>query len=544
MAPRPKGGLPSNTFLRLQRNLHLLFLLYWMKPLITPGTAWLARAMDFWICLWQTRPVKKNIAAGKGSTRGRRASDDRTGLYCSTLIQYSKARHPLDNTAQLQLEQNAVQAPDQRSAAAPWSLAHRIAFRFACCYLVLYMAPDEGKVSLIDMIPGSWPADTYGAVWHKLVPWVAIHILHLSGKATTYFPTGSGDTTLCYIENLLFVVFAAVGAVIWSLADHQRKDYRQVHSWLRVAVRYTLAFTMLDYGFMKVFPLQFGGLGVTALIEPYGYFSPMGVLWKFMGASMAYTIFAGICEVVGGTLLLFRRTTMLGALVSFGVLLNVALLNFCYDVPVKLYSTNLLLIAIFIAAPDLPRLLNFLVLNRVGEPADLAAPRFRRRWMRISAAVFQALFVGYFLCSTLNNDWVAYKERNGNEKRPPLYGLYDVESFTRNGQELPPLITDPARWKKVFIQHARFLGIQMMDDSPKYYNSEYDAAKHTIALSQAADKSHTNVLSYAWLDADHVVLQGDLGTNTLSVHMRKIDMSKFLLVNRGFHWINELPFNR
>jgi hypothetical protein len=34
----------SNTFLNLQRNLHLLFLLYWMTPLITPGTVWLGRA--------------------------------------------------------------------------------------------------------------------------------------------------------------------------------------------------------------------------------------------------------------------------------------------------------------------------------------------------------------------------------------------------------------------------------------------------------------------------------------------------------------------
>src|SRR5260370_30783494 len=34
----------SNTFLRLPRNLRLLLLLYWMTPLITPGTAWLARS--------------------------------------------------------------------------------------------------------------------------------------------------------------------------------------------------------------------------------------------------------------------------------------------------------------------------------------------------------------------------------------------------------------------------------------------------------------------------------------------------------------------
>jgi hypothetical protein len=33
-----------NTFLSLQRHLHLLFLLYWMTPLMTSGTAWLARA--------------------------------------------------------------------------------------------------------------------------------------------------------------------------------------------------------------------------------------------------------------------------------------------------------------------------------------------------------------------------------------------------------------------------------------------------------------------------------------------------------------------
>jgi hypothetical protein len=31
----------SSTF---QRNLRLFFLLYWMKPLITPRPAWLARA--------------------------------------------------------------------------------------------------------------------------------------------------------------------------------------------------------------------------------------------------------------------------------------------------------------------------------------------------------------------------------------------------------------------------------------------------------------------------------------------------------------------
>ena len=73
-----------------------------------------------------------------------------------------------------------------------------------------------------------------------------------------------------------------------------------------------LSVTLFGYGFAKVFPQQFGPPGPFKLIEPYGEFSPMGVLWSFMGASIPYVIFSGACEVAGGALVLFRRTTLLG----------------------------------------------------------------------------------------------------------------------------------------------------------------------------------------------------------------------------------------
>lgn len=408
------------------------------------------------------------------------------------------------------------------------------------------MAPDPpGRVDLVDAIPGgSFVANAYGGLWHKLVPWAAIHVFHLSGKVTTYFPTGSGDTTLDWIENLLFLVIAAAATVIWSVLDGKRPDYRRLNVWLRLAVRYTLAFTMFTYGFDKVFPLQFRYPPFLKLTEPYGDFSPMGVLWNFMGVSAAYTIFGGLCEVAGGALLLFRRTTTLGALVSFGVLLNIVMLNFCYDVPVKLYSVNLVLMAALLAVPDTRRLLNFLVLNRTAAPADLSAPRFGRRWMRIAAVVFPLLFVGYDLYSEISGGWTAYKEGYLQPKRPPLYGLYDVETFARNGEELPPLITSAARWKKVAIQYPGSFSLRLMDDSPKYYRADYDTAKKTVTISTGGDQATKSVLAYSLPDKDHVALDGKLDSDTLSIRLRKVDPSKYLLVSRGFHWINELPFNR
>ena len=101
--------------------------------------------------------------------------------------------------------------------------------------------------------------------------------------------------------------------------------------------------------------------------------------------------------VLGGMLLFLRRTTTLGAMVCLAVLSNIVALNYCYDVPVKLYSTNLLLMAVILLAPDARRVLGLLVLNRPAEPADLSAPGFQNRKLRIAAVVLQVLFVGYIV---------------------------------------------------------------------------------------------------------------------------------------------------
>jgi hypothetical protein len=106
----------------------------------------------------------------------------------------------------------------------------------------------------------------------------------------------------------------------------------------------------------------------------------MGVVWAWMGASYAYNVFAGIAEMGSGFLLFFRRTVTLGALASIAVLLNVVMINFAYDVPVKLYSSHLLLMAVFLLAPDLKRFLNACYFNRAIPPANLGAwPAARAR---------------------------------------------------------------------------------------------------------------------------------------------------------------------
>ncbi|HTW45366.1 MAG TPA: hypothetical protein VMD58_07460 [Acidobacteriaceae bacterium] len=424
-----------------------------------------------------------------------------------------------------------------------WSLGKRVAFRFAFCYWVLYCLPEDGRVSLFSSFPYSdFAFRWYTWIWHKITPWVAQHLFHFSGSYVTYFATGSGDTALDYVENFLFVVVAVFATVVWSIADRKRKEYGTLYAWLRVPLRLTLAATLLTYGFFKIIPTQFQPPSVVQLLtETYGEASPMGILWTFMGASMAYTIFAGLAEAGAGFLLLFRRTALLGSLASAAVLLNVVMLNFCYDVPVKLYSANLLLMAIFLALPDASRLTNVFILNRPAPRADLSKPWLPRKWMRVAAQVLMAAFFTSLIYMNISYEW-HYLHPKGEGKPLPVYGAFRLNSLELNGVAAPS--TDPPNpgWRLV-VAERRFWVMEDAKGKRLYYQPRFDTKSDSLSLY--SQETHSTVkLHYVQPDPGHLVLTGQVAGEQVSAQFTKIDDKSLVLTHRGFHWINEYPFNR
>src|ERR1044071_9512920 len=228
-------------------------------------------------------------------------------------------------------------------------------------YLFLHIFPFPfGTLPFTD-----WFAGFYERLMLKIVPWVGKVVFGLN---ITIFPGGSGDTTYNYVEVFFFGVVAASIALLWTIARRGRPVSPRVFESMQVLVRYSLGVVMLGYGWDKVIPLQFPPPGPDRLLMAYGDSSPMGLLWTFMGASKAYEIFSGVMEVAGGMLLFSRRTALAGGLVSAAVLMNIAVMNFCYDVPVKLFSSRLLLMALFVVAPHAVRLFNMFFLNFPVKP--------------------------------------------------------------------------------------------------------------------------------------------------------------------------------
>ena len=429
--------------------------------------------------------------------------------------------------------------PAESIRPAEWSAATRIAFRFAFAYFVLYLLPFP-----LGVIPGSWnPARFWGQLDQWLSLWTETHLFGLS-RPVPIVPTGSGDTMAQWASQVNWLLIALGATVIWTLLDRRRREYSRLYEWLRVYVRFGLAAIMLGYGFAKVIPTQMQRPTLERLVEPWGEFSPMGVLWSFMGFSNVYQIFTGIGEALGSCLILFRRTTTLGALLLCAVLANVALLNYTFDVPVKLYSTNLLLMAIFLVAPDAKRLIDLLVLNRPAQPR-VVTPLIRRFGPKVAAAVIVTAFFGYTIYQDITFGLGYYRQTIGpNAPKPPVYGIWDVESLTKNGVEQPPLLSDSTRLKRVVFGGSSRATFRLMSDSVERFTMKVDSVKHELALTGRFDQKVARTWAYTKPDPNHLVLTGMLGSDSIVTRLRRLDENRFLLINRGFHWVQELPFNR
>ncbi|HWE28124.1 MAG TPA: hypothetical protein VHB97_08990 [Polyangia bacterium] len=412
-----------------------------------------------------------------------------------------------------------------------WSLGKRIAFRFAFVYFGLYSFP----FPLTELPKADKLCEPFYWLLHHIVPWFGKHALRID-RPITFGPNGSGDTTYDWVLVAFSLVFAAVVTLVWSIVDRRRPRYALGWTLFVIYTRYVLAMTMVGYGFLKVLGLQFSPPQFPRLAEAYGDSSPMGLLWTFMGYSVPYTMLAGFAELLGGTLLLFRRTTLLGALVLLGVMGNVVLLNLCYDVPVKLYATHLWLMALLLTLPESRRLVDFFVRQRAIEPLVVATPfaRGRLRWVRW---IVKPLFIINLFCTRVYFQREAAKASRNDGPQGAMNGPWDIVSATSGGQPVAPA------WRRVTIMNKLFM-VRRVDDSRVRYHLVDDGTKKQLTLTPAEDaKAPPSVVTYV-RSGDHGVLDGTLDGKPLHVELKFIDTSKSLLMTRGFHWINEQPFNR
>src|SRR5579864_4041605 len=380
-----------------------------------------------------------------------------------------------------------------------WRFATKVAFRYAFCYFGLYVICTQMIRGLV-LVP-TWSAPDLGTVppMSTLVMWVIRHVFH--DHRALAMAGGSGDKMFDWVQALCLLLIAAVLTCLWSVVDRRRANYARLHRWFRVFLRFALGSTLISYGADKVIPLQMPFPSLTRLLEPYGNFSPMSVLWYSIGASPGYEIFAGSCEAIGGILLFFPRTALLGAMICLVDVVEVFTLNMTYDVPVKLFALHLILLALLLVAPDARRIAGvFLSTRTIGPPASRALFASNLgNWIATGLVAALGLTLAGMNVYRSSQGWRQY---GGGVAKPSLYGIWIVDP------------TSSSAWKHVVFESNGIMSFERPDDSFATYRATINEKAGAIALGTSAG---SGTLKYQRSGND-LTLDGKAGSQ--DIHLR------------------------
>ncbi|MEW5809649.1 MAG: DoxX family protein [Actinomycetota bacterium] len=416
----------------------------------------------------------------------------------------------------------------------PWHPLTRIAFRFCVVYFGLFCLLFAQIVFVYAGILTRWsPPDA--VIWQltriePVLAWVGRRVFGID--AVLHRDSHSGDQAVIWMLVFTAAVVAVAATLIWSILDRHRRNYTRLHAWFCLFVRLCLAGQLLFYGIAKVIPTQMPAPPLAALLQPFGELTPASVLWLQVGTSLPYEIALGSVELVAGLLLFWNRTATLGALLAAMSMAQVFLLNLSYDVPVKILSSHLLVLSLFLLAPQARRLADLLVLQRPAPPATQPALFTDVKRNRIAAAVVALLGV-WVLVGCLAEGASAWRDYGGGREKPELHGIWEVTRFTADGAERPPLTTDALRWQRVIFDVPGVLTYQQMDGTLR---DEAIADEPDGTMRSAALRLHP-----VRQTPDRLELTGRIADHPVTLTLQRVDLRLFPLHNTRFRWVQDYP---
>ncbi|WP_228002753.1 DoxX family protein [Nocardia australiensis] len=427
-----------------------------------------------------------------------------------------------------------------------WNPLTRLAFRFGFVYFGLFCLIFPQILFVFTgyfttLVPDSWIV----GLWRPLGPiieWAGRRIF--GTDVALNLMSGSGDQKFIWAFVVCLLIVAVVATVAWTALDRHRPNYQRLNAWFLIFIRLCLGGQMLWYGLAKAIPTQMPEPSLTALLQPYGEFSPTSVLWNQVGSSPVYQILLGCAEVLGGLLLFLPRTATIGAMLSLVSMAQVFVLNMTFDVPVKILSLHLVLLSMVVLAPQARRLADMLVLQRPSEPATQPDP-FRSRRVRAIAVAVQAVLGIWIFTGGVHMGMKYWDQGGGGTPEPPLYGIWTVSEFTMDGYPVPPLTTDENRWQRLVFDISGTT-YQRMDGTLVPTLTNVDTAAHTIVVSgppATPDAQPAPIANFTFDQptSDLLRLTGQLNGKPVTITLEQVDLDRYPVHRGGFHWVQEYP---
>lgn len=346
-----------------------------------------------------------------------------------------------------------------------------------------------------------------------------------------FFDTIYSDSSGHYIFTALSAFISII--ISWLLVKWLGKFFWSKHRLdaIQAVLAFYLSFFMLRYGIDKLFFNQFYPPSPIDLYSSMAFRTKDIVYWNLMGVSKPYMFFTGLVEVIPAILLWFRKTRGLGAALSAFVLSNVVMINFGFDISVKLLSIVLLSLAIILASGFFFSILN-LIRHGMTKEKYLEKSAIGLFKSPVTYAATKAFVIIFILAECT---WPFFKTGLAPENErmgQTIQGVWSLDSISMNRQEtwmvVPFEFLIFNKGKNALIikngrkQNFKFL---MDDGSLKLFN---DKIKFSF--------------NYKFENTDLLLLNDSVNSHS-SLRLNRMPLNDLPIQKKGFHWTLDAMLN-
>jgi hypothetical protein len=384
-------------------------------------------------------------------------------------------------------------------------------------------------VAIERTFPFSWLGDYLGVISGQR--WVILRAME------SFHIAGADETPVRVIGFVLNLAAASLVGTLWFLLDRRRTKEDLWYELLLVLTRYTLAFEMFGYGMGKVVPTQGDRPDPINWVRPLMEFSPGEFVFLFLGYSQTYEVFAGLAEVAGAVLLVFRRTSTLGALISAGALVNIAVMDYGFRFQgMEWIAGQLLAMALLLLAVDGSRLIRVFILNLPVGSVPLER-KWRIQWMGRAAWGLKVAICGFTACFTLY--WSAHSLQTIlRSPRSDFSGVYRVDIREPRGAAKSDGGLTPQSWRVLAIRgDCRLMVVRTMEDTRLWFelkspdggfaqSGRVDPCAGTLLIEPIAEGPKTTLtkstITLTPVSMDRFLLQGEVEGAVVSLYLNKL----------------------
>ena len=170
----------------------------------------------------------------------------------------------------------------------------------------------------------------------------------------------------------------------------------KVMAWVYTAIRYGVATDLAIFGWKKIFHLQFI-VGADVASRPMNLQSGETLTWFYFGHSYVFGCIVAGLQLTGSAMLLFRKTWLLGAIILFTLLLNIATIDIFYQMNAGALAQSIIMLigTIFLILIDYDRLVEFFFIATSNLVSVNSIQLSTKNIIRIAAIILPVIYTYY-----------------------------------------------------------------------------------------------------------------------------------------------------